>query len=130
MSYNILNGTKKLLFSIYFYREKKVLSIEWLRVTCDLNNFHILVYQIKYSKILLMKDNLYEWEMWSFLWEFVKDWIPWNIYEFKSWLRQKKKKHNSENQQKYLDKKLCEYYCLGLHKRLSSSKHCIHYLAE
>jgi len=60
MSYNILNSTKKLLFSIYFYREKKVLSIERLRVTCDLNNFHILVYQIKYSKILLMKDNLYE----------------------------------------------------------------------
>ena len=31
--------------------------------------------------------------------------------------------HNNENQRKPLCKKLCEYYCIGLHKRLNSSRH-------
>jgi hypothetical protein len=37
--------------------------------------------------------------------------------------------HNNEHQKKYLVRELCEYYCFDLHKRLNSSRHCIHYLA-
>jgi hypothetical protein len=39
-------------------------------------------------------------------------------------------KHNNENRMKYLGGELCEYYGLGLHKRLNSSRHRIHYLAK
>ena len=39
-------------------------------------------------------------------------------------------KHNSENQIKSLDRELCEYYFLGLHKKPNSLRHCVHYLAE
>jgi len=38
--------------------------------------------------------------------------------------------HNSENQMKSLDRGLCEYYCLGLHKMLNSPRHRVYYLAE
>lgn len=38
--------------------------------------------------------------------------------------------YNSENQRKSLGRELCKYYCLGLHRRLNSPRHCIHYLVE
>ena len=39
-------------------------------------------------------------------------------------------KHSSKNQMKSLGRQLCEYYCIGLHKRLNSLKHHVHYLTE
>jgi hypothetical protein len=38
--------------------------------------------------------------------------------------------HNSEHQKKSLVRELCEYSYFDLHKRLNSSRHCIHYLAS
>jgi hypothetical protein len=43
---------------------------------------------------------------------------------------QHQNEHNNENQRKYLDRELYKYYCLDLHKRLNSSRHHVHYLAE
>ena len=37
--------------------------------------------------------------------------------------------HNHENQI-VSGKELCEFYCLGLHKRLNSSRHRVHWLAS
>ena len=39
-------------------------------------------------------------------------------------------KHNNENQNKCLGRLLYKYYCLGLHKRLNSLRHCIYYLVK
>jgi len=33
---------------------------------------------------------------------------------------QDQNKHNNENQRKSIDRELCEYYCLCLHKKLNS----------
>jgi hypothetical protein len=33
---------------------------------------------------------------------------------------QDQNKHNNENQRKSIDRELCEYYCLGLHKKSNS----------
>ena len=80
----------------------------------NLNDFDILVYQLEYNIIVLIKDHLYEWEMWSFLWEFWKGWI------FKAHINMRvvygQNKHNSENQRNSLCRELYEYYCFVLHK--------------
>ena len=97
-------------------------------MSCALNNFHILVYQVEYRIIFLLKIHLYEWEIWLFFrvlkkTEFTKIFV--NLKDVHS-----QNKHNSENQMKSLGRQLCEYYYIGLHKRLNSSRHCDHYLAE
>jgi hypothetical protein len=43
---------------------------------------------------------------------------------------QGQKEHNSKNQMKSLDRELYEYCYLGLHKKLNSSRHRVHYLSE
>jgi hypothetical protein len=60
-SYNILSSTRKLLFLTYSYDEISV-GHNMIRVSWALNDFHIMVHQVEYSKILLMKDHLHEWE--------------------------------------------------------------------
>jgi len=40
------------------------------------------------------------------------------------------KKHNRENQIKYLGRELCEYCCHGLHRKLNSSTYYVHYLTK
>ena len=37
--------------------------------------------------------------------------------------------HNYKNR-KMSEKELCEFYCLGIHKRLNSSRHHVHWLAS
>jgi hypothetical protein len=39
-------------------------------------------------------------------------------------------KYNNESQMKYLGRKLCEYYCFGLHKSLNSLRHLVYYLTK
>jgi hypothetical protein len=85
-------------------------------VSYVLNNFHILVYQVEYRIILLLETHLYEWEIWLFFrvskkTEFTKALM--NLEDVHG-----QNKHNSENQMKSLGRQLCEYYYIGLHKRL------------
>lgn len=41
-----------------------------------------------------------------------------------------KKKHNNKSQKKSLDRDLCEYYYLSLHRKINNSRYYVHYLAE
>jgi len=43
---------------------------------------------------------------------------------------QDQNKHNNENQRKSLCREPCEYYYLGLYKKLNSLRHHVHYLTE
>ena len=55
--------------------------------------------------------------------EFYKAHMNWRVVQGQN-------KYNNENYKKSLGRELSEYYCLKLHKRLNSSRHCVHYLAK
>jgi hypothetical protein len=67
--------TPKKYYSNSFYsydKKRKLSSYNVTRTICALNDSHIMVNQMEYRKILLIKYHLYKWEMWLFFLEFKK----------------------------------------------------------
>ena len=59
----------KIILSCYSYDKKRGVSYNMIRVSYAFNDSYILGYLLEYCIILLMRYQLYKWEMWSLLQE-------------------------------------------------------------
>jgi len=64
-----------------------------------------------------------------FLWELKKK-VEFSYVLMNLRVVQCQNKHNNESKRKYLSRELCEYYYLGLHKRLNNLRHRVYYLTK
>lgn len=71
-------------------------------MSCAFNVFHILVYQVEYKKILLMKYHLYKWNVVVYLRIFKK--TKFSEALMKTRVLQGQNEHNRENQRESLDR--------------------------
>lgn len=71
-------------------------------MSCAFNVFHILVYQVEYKKILLMKYHLYKWNVVVYLRILKK--TKFSEALMKTRVLQGQNEHNRENQRESLDR--------------------------
>ena len=117
----IRRNTKETISPTYSYDEI-VFSATWTRLSFTFNEY----YSLETSKIrqdTLNRKNLCKCEIESLLWECLR--LKCSIALMKPRSVQGRNEHNHENQQ-WLGKELCGYYCFDLHQQLNNSRYHVH----